>query len=217
MNTLGNLTTTYIIYTQKKLKKSIVALVAIEALIGIKAMKKTLLLLTVLALPVSVSAQQAGKTLAATIDVYVFPASGQDQSQQSQDEVACYEWAVGNTGSDPFALAKQQSADQQRAQTEMQAAEQAGSGRTAGGVVRGAAAGALIGEIASDDAGKGAAWGAALGGIRGRRQAAYTQQEAKQAATGQAEQREQATAKQLENFRKAFAVCLEAKKYMVKH
>jgi len=216
MNTPGNLTTIYIAHTQKKLKKSIVALVASAALIGIKAMKKTLLLLTAVALSVSVSAQ-AGKTLAATMDVYVFPAAGQDQSKQAQHEVACYEWAVGNTGSDPFALSKQESADQQSAQTEMQAAEQAGSGRTAGGVVRGAAAGALIGEIASDDAGKGAAWGAALGGVRGRRQAAYAQQEAKQEATGQAEQREQATAKQLENFKKAFSVCLEAKEYMVKY
>lgn len=180
-------------------------------------MKKTLLLLTAVALPVSVYAQQAGKTLAATMDVYVFPSAGQDSSKQSEDEAACYKWAVGNTGSDPFNLTKQQSAEQQQAQTEMQTAEQAGSGRTGGGVVRGAAAGALIGEIASDDAGKGAAWGAALGGVRGRRQAAHAQQEAKQEAAGQAEQREQATATQLENFKKAFSVCLEGKDYMVKY
>lgn len=44
-------------------------------------MKKTLLLLTAMALPVSISAQQSGKTLAATIDVYVFPASGQESSE----------------------------------------------------------------------------------------------------------------------------------------
>ena len=180
-------------------------------------MKKTLLLLTPVALLVTVSTQALGKTLAATMDVYVFPAAGQHQSKQSQDEVACYEWAVGNTGSDPFDLAKQKSANQQLAQTEKQAAEQAGAGQTAGGVVRGAAVGALIGEIASDDAGKGAAWGAALGGIRGRRQAAYAQQEAKQEAASQATHREQATATQVENFKKAFSVCLEAKQYMVKY
>ena len=49
----------------------------------------------------------APKTLAATIDVYVFPTEGQTPEQQSIDEAACYDWAVQNTGSDPFALQKQ--------------------------------------------------------------------------------------------------------------
>ena len=40
--------------------------------------------------------------------------------------------------------------------------------------------------------------------------------QAQQQAAAQAEQREQATAQQLENFKKAFGVCLEAKDYMVK-
>ena len=43
------------------------------------------------------------KTLASTMDVYVFPNKGQDATQQSMDEAACYGWAVENTGSDPFA------------------------------------------------------------------------------------------------------------------
>lgn len=41
------------------------------------------------------------------MDSYVFPADGQDAPQHSKDEAACYEWAVGNTGTDPFELAKQ--------------------------------------------------------------------------------------------------------------
>ena len=54
----------------------------------------------------------AQKSLAATLNVYVFPTTGQDASQQSKDEAECYQWAVGNTGSDPFDLAKQEQANQ---------------------------------------------------------------------------------------------------------
>jgi len=180
-------------------------------------MKRTLFLLIAMALPVSVFAQQASKTLAASMDVYVFPTKGQAPSEQSEEEAQCYQWAVDNTGSDPFDLEKQQSADQQSAQAEMQAAQQAGTGRTVRGAAGGAAAGALIGEIASDDAGKGAAWGAALGAVHGRRQRARAQQEATVEVAAGAAQTQQATAEQLENFKKAFSVCLEAKDYMVKY
>ena len=178
-------------------------------------MKKTAAILVTLAAPLAVHAQQ--QSLGATMDVYVFPAEGQDSSQQSKDEAACYEWAVGNTGTDPFDLSKQEQVNAQQAQAEQQAAKQAGQGSGARGAVRGAAAGALIGEIANDDASEGAAWGAAAGAIRGRRQGRAAQQQAQQQAAQQAEQREQATAEQLENFKKAFSVCLEAKDYMVKY
>ncbi len=157
------------------------------------------------------------QTLASTMEVYVFPTEGQDAGQQSTDEAACYEWAVSNAGSDPFDLAKQEQANEQQAQAEQEAAKQAGQGSGARGAVRGAAAGALIGEIANDDASEGAAWGAAAGAIRGRRQGRAAQEQAQQQAAQQAEQREEATAEELENFRKAFSVCLEAKDYMVKY
>lgn len=157
------------------------------------------------------------KSLAATMDVYVFPAKGQEASQQSQDEVACYEWAVGNVGADPFQLSKQQQANQQQAQAEQQAAKSTGQGAGAKGAVRGAAVGALIGEIANDDASEGAAWGAAAGAISGRRKAASAQAQASQQAASNAQQREKATEEQMTNFKKAFSVCLEAKDYMVKY
>ena len=39
------------------------------------------------------------KTLAATLNVYVFPTEGQTSEQQSKDEAECYGWAVEkNTG-----------------------------------------------------------------------------------------------------------------------
>jgi len=157
------------------------------------------------------------KTLAATMNVYVFPNKGQDASQQSMDESECYNWAVQNTGTDPFTLQQQAQQQQQQTQQQMDQAKKAGSGAGASGAVRGAAAGALIGEIASNDPGKGAAYGAAAGVIAGRRRGAAASQQATQQAQAQGQQAQQATGEQVLNFKKAFSVCLEAKDYMVKY
>jgi hypothetical protein len=159
----------------------------------------------------------SGKTLAATLNVYVFPNKGQSADTQSQDESACYQWAVQNTGSDPFSLQQQSQQQAQQTEAAKQQAAQTGKGAGAGGAVKGAAAGALIGEIASDDAGKGAAYGAAAGAIHGRRKGAAAKQQATQQVEAQGAQAQAATAEQVTNFKKAFSVCLEAKNYMVKY
>jgi hypothetical protein len=158
----------------------------------------------------------APKTLAATIDVYVFPTEGQTPEQQSADEATCYGWAVENTGSDPFDLQQQAQAQQQQAQQAQQQIAASGQGAGVKGAVGGAAAGALIGEIASDDAGRGAAYGAAAGAVVARRRTKQAKGQASQQVEQQAQQAQQATAGQIENFKKAFAVCLEGNKYMVK-
>ncbi len=156
------------------------------------------------------------KTLAATMNVHVFPTDGQSAEQQSKDEAECYNWAVGNTSTDPFQLAKQ--SEQQKQQAEQQKAQAAnvGTGAGASGAVKGAAAGALIGGIAGDDAGKGAAYGAAAGVIAGRRRGRQAKHQAEAQVEQQSQQAQQATAEQLTNFKKAFSVCLEAKKYLAK-
>lgn len=169
----------------------------------------------VLMIPVGAHAQQ--KSLSSTLEMYVFPTKGQEAKQQSEDETACYSWAVSNTGSDPFELQKQASADAQQSQAEKQAAQQVGQGAGAKGAVGGAAMGALIGEIADDDASKGAAYGAAIGAVAARRRGRAANQQAQAQAAQQSQQREQATAEQMDSFRKAFSVCLEAKDYMVKY
>jgi len=87
----------------------------------------------------------------------------------------------------------------------------------AGGAVKGAAAGAVIGEVASDDAGKGAAYGAAAGVVAGRRRGKAAEKQATEQVEQQGQQAQQATAQQMDNFKKAFSVCLEAKNYMVKY
>ena len=135
----------------------------------------------------------AQKGLAATLNVYVFPTTGQEPTQQSQDEAACYSWAVQNTGSDPF-----------------------DSPPALLAAIRGAAWGALIAEIADDDPGKGAAYGAAAGAVSSRRRARRSRAQAEQQIEEQSQQNQQLTAQQLENFKKAFSVCLEAKSYMVR-
>jgi hypothetical protein len=189
-------------------------------------MKKILLLTLLIAAVTSlaavaqteqVSKPTGQKTLAATMNVYVFPTQGQAAEEQSRHEAECYAWAVQNTGNDPFDLAKKAESDKAQAEREKEQAATVGAGAGAQGALRGAAAGALIGEIVDDDAGEGAAYGAAAGLIRGRRRARAAQH----SATQQAEQREknaqQATAQQVENFKKAFSVCLEAKDYLVKY
>ena len=158
----------------------------------------------------------AQKSLSSTMEVYVFPTKGQDASQQSKDEAECYQWGVQNTGVDPFDLAKQAEQQQQQAAAAQQEIAQAGQGAGAKGAVGGAAAGALIGEIASDDAGRGAAYGAAAGAIVARRRTRRAKAEASEQVEQQSQQAQKATAEQIENFKKAFSVCLEAKEYMVK-
>jgi len=179
-----------------------------------KTLLDKMLLLTIVSFSFDAYAQS--KSLASTLDVYVFPKSGQEATQQSQDEAACYEWAVSNTGSDPFHLTKKQTANQQQAQAEMEQAQSKGAGAGVRGAAGGAVAGAVVGEIVSDDAGKGAAYGAAVGGIAKRRQAKKEREAAAKQAESSAATAQQTTAKDLENFKKAFSVCLEAKDYMVK-
>jgi len=175
----------------------------------------TIAALLILCLAMSTRAHQPAaaapptqKTLAASMNVSVFPSTGQTASQQSQDEASCYQWAVQNTGTDPYQLAKQ--AEAQKQQTSQQAA-QASQGSGARGAARGAAAGALVGGVAGD-AGKGAAVGATAGAVSGRRKGKQAQAQAEQ----QNAQTSAAAGAQIDNFKKAFSACLEAKKYVVK-
>jgi hypothetical protein len=163
-------------------------------------------------------AQATGQqSLAGTLGIYVFPSQGQDAKQQSEDEAACYQWAVTNAGVDPFDAQKQAEANTQQAQAAQQQAAQVGKGSGARGAVGGAAVGALVGEIADDDAGKGAAYGAAAGLIAGRRHGKKEQAATQQQAAAQSQQAQQATQAQIDGFKKAFSACLEGKNYIAKY
>lgn len=159
----------------------------------------------------------ASQSLAATLEVYVFPNAGQAASQQSKDESECFNWAVNNTGVDPFQIAQDAERQKQQAEERERSAQAATSGAGARGAVRGAAAGALIGEIANDDASKGAATGAAIGAVRGRRQARAYRAQAEQQSQESVAAVEADTAQKVTNFKKAFSVCLESKDYLVRY
>ena len=158
-----------------------------------------------------------GKSLGATLGVQVFPKEGQDTAQQNKDEAECYDWAVNNSGVDPFELQKKEEAQAQQAQQASQAAAASGQGAGARGAVKGAVAGAVIGEIANDDAGKGASYGAAAGAISARRQARKSTQQAQEQIKVDQQQKKEFTEQERNNFRNGFAACLEAKGYIAKH
>jgi hypothetical protein len=62
----------------------------------------------------------------------------------------------------------------------------------------------------------GAAYGAAAGLVAGRRRGRQASAQAQQQVEQEAQRAQGATAEQAEGFKKAFSVCLEAKKYVVK-
>jgi hypothetical protein len=156
------------------------------------------------------------RTLAATMNIHVFPASGQAADQQNIEEAECYNWAVNNTGTDPFDLSRQAQQQEQQADRARQDAQKAGEGSGAAGAVIGAAGGALIGQVVSSDPGRGAAWGAGLGFLGGRASRRQAQAKASQQVESQAASQQRATQEQITNFKNAFSVCLEAKGYMVR-
>ena len=162
-----------------------------------------------------ISAPSGTKTLAATLKVYAFPGAGQTTAQQSQDETECYNWAGQETGLDPFHIANEAAQAQQQAAQQQQQAQQSTSGSAVRGAVGGAAGGAIIGAIAGN-AGKGAAIGAGVGAIGNRARAQSQANQAGQQAAQQSQAAARTSAAQMNDFKKAFSACLEAKKYTVK-
>ena len=96
----------------------------------------------------SALAQSAPPSIAQTLDVYVFPNDGQTPEQQSKDEGYCYNWAMTNSGVDPFQTQKTEQQANKQAATDQQNISAAGAGAGVRGAVGGAAAGALVGELA---------------------------------------------------------------------
>ena len=129
----------------------------------------------------------------------VYPAQGQNQAQQSEDEGACFVWARDRSGFNPLAS---QSA------TAVVATEKRG------GALRGAAGGAAVGAIVgdSDDAAKGAAAGAVLGRMRQNRKNRSAQSEAESTTAAAQAQTDAGRGE----FDRAYGACLEGRGYTVK-
>ena len=110
----------------------------------------------------------------------IFPANGQDENKQMEDQLAAYRWATEQTGWDPY---EAYDVLVQKGYAAEQTAQQAQGGLIQGGA-RGALAGLAIGAIAGD-AGKGAAIGAVAGGLTGGMRS-RRQMDAAQSAADQA-------------------------------
>ena len=131
-------------------------------------------------------------------DVIIYPANGQDATQQNKDEGECFIWARDETGIDPMA---------------QQAAAPTASQQKAGGALGGALRGAAIGGIVdgSDGAKTGAGVGAAMGLMRQNSRNRAAQQQQQQ----QAQQAQSINAQNHTTFNKAYGVCLSGKGYAV--
>lgn len=160
-------------------------------------------LLTILIAGVVGTGLQAQSTsLANSMDIYVFPSNGQDKETQETDELACYKWAMDQTGYNPVNPPTVQAEE----------VETGPDGSAIRGAAGGAAAGAAIGAIAGDT-GEGAAIGAVVGALRGRRAKRYNDAAKQQQNNANAAAANEAM---LNDFKKAFTVCLEGKGYTAK-
>lgn len=132
---------------------------------------------------------------------YIMPNDGQDEATMKKDEEACFKWALEESGYDPN-------------NPPVIVADTVQSTRGAGvkGAAKGAAVGAGVGSI-SGDAGDGAAYGAIVGGVRARR-GAKKQAQQQQAANNQAAEDKKKSL--LEDYKKAYSLCLESKGYSLK-
>jgi hypothetical protein len=164
--------------------------------------------------PAQTPAPPAGKTLASSAGLMVYPSNGQSADQQAQDEAQCFNWARDRSGYDPMNPPPTPTAPSTSTESDGDVARGA-----VGGAAVGAAGGAIIGAIAGN-AGKGAGIGAATGLLAGgmRAHSQEEQRDERAKAQAQASQQEQRAAQQelANKFRRGMAVCLEARGYATK-
>jgi hypothetical protein len=127
----------------------------------------------------------------------IYPAEGQSQELQQQDQGECQVWATQNTGVDPVVLA----------QTPPAQTSSTGGGERVKGAAGGALGGLAIGAI-TGNAGKGAAIGAVTGTMIGGRQARKNQAAAQQYDHSQRQQ-------MMDTWNRAVGACMTARGYTV--
>ena len=156
-------------------------------------------LLIVLLAVITLMGNASAASVSSSLGVVAYPSKGQSAEQQNKDEGECFAWAKQQTGIDPAVVASQPTKQEGPA---------VGGGERVQGAARGAVGGLAIGAIAGD-AGKGAAIGAVggtmVGGHNARKNKAAKEQQAEQSKAGT-----------LQQFNKAFAVCMEGRGYSVK-
>jgi hypothetical protein len=128
-----------------------------------------------------------------------YPAKGQSEKKQGQDEGECYAWAKKQSGVDPAVLAANPPASE--------TGSTVGGGERARGAARGALGGAAIGAIAGDT-GKGAGVGAVAGTMAGGHRARSNRDDRNTQAR-------QAQSAQLDNYNRAWSACMTGRGYTV--
>ena len=161
---------------------------------------KHLSIITILCVPLIANAG----SLVSSMGIYVYPAQNQTAEKQSQDDYECFGWAKEQSGYDPM----------NPPEVVAEAPDQGPSGARLRGAARGAAAGAVVSEITDNDTSDAMAGGAALGAMRAGRRDRRQRQEQQQQAEVAAEQQEAGHANQ---FKGAYAACIEARGYSVKY
>ena len=132
-------------------------------------------------------------------DLYVYPANGQSQDQQEDDEEACYRYGRDQSGFDPMKAPTTTSPEPQE------------KGSVAGGAFKGALLGLAVG-AAAGDAGEGAAIGAVGGGLFG----GMRQQKSKEEQQQWADQQAATYQNNRSNYDRDFGACMEGRGYTVK-
>lgn len=166
-------------------------------------MKNIKLIIAIISISLGINELSAQNTgMASSLGMYIFPTNNQDAATQAADEAACFAWAKEQTGYDPLNPPTVTAAP----------VDKSADGTAVKRSAMGAAGGAAVGAIAGD-AGKGAAIGSVVGGVRGIR--------AKNSAENNQEQANQQAAADhsahlLNDFKKAFSVCMEGKGYTIK-
>jgi hypothetical protein len=147
------------------------------------------------------TSRMAFNQISRNLGLFIFPAQGQSEQFQKEDEFDCYRWAVQNSGVDPKNPPK----------VDMPPPQTGPTGGAVRGAARGAAAGAAIGAVAGD-AGRGAAIGATAGALGGRSAGRQAQQQANSQAQRQAQAKEQEI---MNSFVRAFSACMQGKGYTI--
>ena len=151
-------------------------------------------------------------------DLFIYPAQGQNEEQQSKDRYECHSWSVQQSGFDP-------SNPSASGQAATNVPPPPGKEATEGGVLRGGARGAALGAVGgaiAGNAGKGAAIGAGTGALLGgmrrsdqRRREEQQQKNYNQQVQAAQAQQQQANAAARQGYNRAMTACLEARGYSV--
>lgn len=153
--------------------------------------------------------------------LFIYPATGQSESQLADDRYACHERAVHESRFDPTQAAMSSQAPP--AQLAVKVPPNDSEGATGKGLITGAVAGAVIGAATGGHAGEAAAAGAAVGTLIGnsieRQGAEKAESQARAEGDQQLQEQEARAARRADQrarYQAVFSQCLTGRGYTVR-